>query len=372
MAQNTGAVESLETSLPAGALAEAGQREQRRRERALRRAQLRPGDEFRPYDLFDDFGIVPAELLRCPILTSSEKLCWIVISKRLGRVGAAFPSYETIANDLAIDRRQAIRLISGLEQKNFLRLIAKTSQAGDRDSNEYRMLWHEAFELSGSDKMSPLGSVNLSSGVVTGCHPNSHHHQKNNSEKEKELGSRRSERKSVQSAPSQTERTKPSNFSPDDDEKPKRPSLEDREEELRLRLQERHGSLSEGLLQIVLEGIGRKPADLTAFLLFDEAQTGKPAKLKNPGGYYRQLSQRFRISEQNRRGSELKRQQRDREQRFEAARVPKLGCSLNLCDGTGEIWNDRGAHACECETGQNLSPKVLELMSQINSVKGAA
>lgn len=348
-------------------------RERKSSERAARRGLLKPGDEFRPYDLFDEVGIVPTELLRCSILTSSEKLCWIVVARRLGRQGKAFPSYDTIATDLGVDRRQAIRLVSGLAQKRFLRLIVKHTAAGDRDSNEYRMLWHEVFMSStGSDNLSPRVVTKCHHPVVTDCHPNSHHHQKGNIEKRKEQGSDGDQRKLVQPALSKTGGSKTlSNSSPDDDEKPVRGSLSDAEEELRLRFKERFGDSSGALFQIVIDGLAHDRDALKEFVAFDNAHTGRPKRIVNPGGYYRRLVASFLLAQKGRIEAERKERYREIERSLVAQPEPeKALCELGLCSGGGELCEGGIYRPCDCEAGKKLSPQVREMMEILN--RGAA
>jgi hypothetical protein len=367
-------VEAGESDIRVVGLTDAGRGERKKEERAARRSELRPGDEFRPYDLFDEVGVVPTELLRCPILTSSEKLCWIVIARRLGRQGKAFPSYDTIAIDLGVDRRQAIRLVSGLEQKHFLRLIVKHAAAGDRDSNEYRMLWHEAFMVTlGSDKTSPRVVTNCHHPVVTNCHPNSHHHQKRNIEKRKEQGSEMAARKPAQSAKPKTGRTKPffKSLSDDDEEKTKREPPENPEDELRQRFRERFADDSGAILQTVVADLGFDRQALADFVAFDDAHTGAPERLNNPGGYYRALVKQFRVARSARIDAENRERYRAYEQALCAPGPEEHPvCEFGLCGGGGELFENGKYRPCDCAAGQALSPKVREMMDVLN--RGAA
>jgi hypothetical protein len=50
--------------------------EKKRQERALRRSRLKIGDAFRPYELFDEFSIMPDKLMAVQGLGPGPKLLW--------------------------------------------------------------------------------------------------------------------------------------------------------------------------------------------------------------------------------------------------------------------------------------------------------
>ena len=108
-------------------------------------------------------------------------------------------------------------------------------------------------------------------------------------------------------------------FPDDDDGRTKRrTTLEDPTAELALRFKERFGSSAEGLLRIVLDGISPKVQDIRDFLVFDDAHTGSPGDLTNPGGYYRNLTVKFQLSQSNRRERERLARQNELERRYTA------------------------------------------------------
>jgi hypothetical protein len=43
----------------------------------------------------------------------------------------------------------------------------------------------------------------------------------------------------------------------------------------------------------------------------------------------------------------------------------KRVCPLGLCNGWGELCEEEAYRPCDCEAGQQLSPKVKELMEQM-------
>jgi len=197
-----------------------------------------------------------------------------------------------------------------------------------------------------------------------------HHHQRDRTKKKVpniETGDRFQD-KPVQSAESKTGRKTPfSNSLPDDDDgKPKREPLDDPTEELRQRFKERFGDESGAILQTVVADLGFDRQALTEFVAFDDAHTGAPERLKNPGGYYRALVKQFRAA----RIARIEAEQRERYRAMERTlSSPEPGeraiCELGLCNGGGELPENGKYRPCDCAAGQNLSPKVRDLMEQL-------
>lgn len=117
-------------------LTDAERQERKYEERAARRNKLRPGEEFRPYDLFDEIVVIPRSLMSATIIGPGAKLCWAAIAKRLGKVGIAYPSLKTLGKDLGVDRRQAFRWVTELERAKLALSIERPAVPGDNDSNE--------------------------------------------------------------------------------------------------------------------------------------------------------------------------------------------------------------------------------------------
>ena len=183
---------------------------------------------------------------------------------------------------------------------------------------------------------------------MTKCHPNSHHHQKRKIEKGKEQRSSNPEPKPTASAESKTGGKPFSNSFPDDDDgKPKREPLEDPAEELRLRFKERFGDASGAILQTIVDELNDRQA-LKEFVAFDDAHTGAPERLKNPGGYYRALVKQFRAARIARIESEQRERLRAVERPLSAPEPeePRPVCELGLCNGGGELCEaGAGDHA---------------------------
>ena len=100
-------------------------------------------------------------------------------------------------------------------------------------------------------------------------------------------------------------------------------------------------------------------------------RTGSPGSIRNPGGYYRALVKQFRAA----RVARIESEQRERHRAVERAlSTPepeeKPICELELCDGGGELRENGKYRPCDCAVGQQLSPKVREMMEALN--RGAA
>jgi hypothetical protein len=200
-----------------------------------------------------------------------------------------------------------------------------------------------------------------------------HHHQKDRTKKKVpniEAGDR-SQNKSVQPAESKTgERKSSSNSFSDDDEKPQREPLEEPQDELRLRFQERFGDVSGAILQTIVDELNDRQA-LKEFIAFDDAHTGSPGSIRNPGGYYRDLVKRFRAA----RSARIESEQRERYRAVERSLSPAAPeerpmCELGLCNGGGELRENGKYRPCDCVAGQALLPKVREMMEILNRGAG--
>ena len=359
---------------------EAGEnKESRKRARAIRRAELQIGQEFRPYDLFDEIAVLPAELLSSPLLTSLEKLTWALVSKRLGKEGAAYPSYSSIARDLGVSERQAKRAIRGLEKKRFLRSLIRSPCGGRRSSNEYRLLWHQTLAKTGivakTTVDDPTGSVTptlrRTDGDNLSPEKNHLHHQETSKTKRKKKSFSTSECQVVPAAERRLGFEIPIVTLGNDNRK--RGLYESSEEEFVARLQERgHADAIGGrsILEIVLEVLVYDSAKLQGFLEFDELHTGAPKLIANPGGYYRRLAERYVASEESRRVAARRQLDRELAKNSEKDAPNRKPCSLRRCDGSGEIYDERGLNPCDCEIGRALPAEVRDLMEKINWKSG--
>jgi hypothetical protein len=108
-------------------------KQQKRHDRALRRARLQIGDEFRPYDLFEEFAILPDGIMALEGLGPGPKLLWGLISKHLGNEGRAFPNTTTLGRELGTNKWQIVRWIKELEDRLLVCTISQGRAADQRD-----------------------------------------------------------------------------------------------------------------------------------------------------------------------------------------------------------------------------------------------
>lgn len=72
-------------------------------------------------------------------LSPYETVVLVYLYRRAGKDGSSWPSYDTIATDLSMSRRQAIRCIQSLSSKGCLKKHPKQTVAGDPASNTYEV-----------------------------------------------------------------------------------------------------------------------------------------------------------------------------------------------------------------------------------------
>jgi hypothetical protein len=191
----------------------------------------------------------------------------------------------------------------------------------------------------------------------------SHHHQR---ERPKErLNSKPNE-------PNTTKENSALGVLLDDDDRraSERAPLGDPEDELRLRFKERFADASGAIVQMVIDGLSHDRQALKEFVAFDDAHTGAPASLVNPGGYYRNLVKEFQSAQRGRREAERKERIRKIERSMTQEEPPKRVCPLGVCNGNGEIHTSDHIGVCKCEAGRNLPTQVKELIERIQ--QGAA
>ena len=107
-------------------------------------------------------------------------------------------------------------------------------------------------------------------------------------------------------------------------------------------------------------------------LEFERKQTTAPHKLRNPAGHYRRAVQKFYETRAKRRDWDIREQMRALEAKIGRAHDLAEGhtCPLSRCNGTGEVYDSSGlVSACECPLGQQLSPKVLAFLEEMNAIR---
>jgi hypothetical protein len=85
-------------------------------------------------------------------LTALEKLCFLYFCRRAGSDGSSFPSYKTIARDIAVGRSTAIKLVQSLEAKKLIRKIPRRRVDGSFTSNTYTLTLNRQGVVHAADQ----------------------------------------------------------------------------------------------------------------------------------------------------------------------------------------------------------------------------
>jgi predicted transcriptional regulator len=344
--------------------------------------ELRVGDAFNPFSLFDG-ALVPSEILRSPDLTPSEKLVFARLMQFAGGKGRAWPSIERVADEVALSVAQARRCIAALENNGLIRRVPRSGR-----SNEFEFLWHAIYEQEPRSSMiavprscmsalpqSSVSGPGQSSMSAGGQSPAIGPGRSSVIARRESIESSSSEEIQIeenQSAKIPEQLALPAGLT-DDYSLHRREELEDPEQEFLLRLKERHGTSVDrhAILQCVIGDL-KSYSDLKPFLEFERKQTSAPHKLTNPAGHYRRAVQKFYETRAKKRDWDMREQMRALEAKIGSARddIERPTCPLSRCNGTGEVYDSAGlVSPCECLFGQQLSPKVLALFDEVNALR---
>lgn len=119
------------------------------------------GDIFNPWRMFNGC-FIPNAVLRCRDLSARAKLVFGRLCQYAGENGEAYPTYRTLAREVGVERRQAMRAIQELEAFGLVRALGQRRDDGGSRSNTYVFLWHEIFQ--GPSAHSPPGVTNDTQG----------------------------------------------------------------------------------------------------------------------------------------------------------------------------------------------------------------
>lgn len=111
---------------------------------------------FNPYKHFalggnHDVISIPMCLSRYKGLSDRAKSCWARLAMYCGENGICNPSYKTLGEEIAVERRQAVNLVNELINKGFLR---RAKESGSRTTH-FLFLWHPVFETEKPAASSP-------------------------------------------------------------------------------------------------------------------------------------------------------------------------------------------------------------------------
>ena len=77
------------------------------------------------------------------------KLVFGKLCQYAGQNGQAYPSYKTLAGDVGVERRQAIRAVKELVDYGLIKPVGRKKGDGGFTSNIYAFLWHQTFSDDG-------------------------------------------------------------------------------------------------------------------------------------------------------------------------------------------------------------------------------
>lgn len=133
------------------------------------------GEFYNPWRLFIGC-IIPNAISRSTELSSTAKLVFGKLCQYAGQNGQAYPSYKTLAGDVGVERRQAIRAVKELVDYGLIKPVGRRKGDGGFTSNIYAFLWHQTFS---DDCLTDPGDKNDTRGGVTNvttpqCHKRHH------------------------------------------------------------------------------------------------------------------------------------------------------------------------------------------------------
>jgi Helix-turn-helix domain len=98
--------------------------------RAERRSAspLQIGDVFTPFQLFIG-AMIPSAVLRNPDLSPSAKLVFARLTQFAGRQGKAWPSDQTLGQEVGLGYRQARRCVAELERYGLIRRVSRVGHS---------------------------------------------------------------------------------------------------------------------------------------------------------------------------------------------------------------------------------------------------
>lgn len=105
-----------------------------------------PGDIYNPWRMFNGC-FIPNAVLRCCDLSARAKLIFGRLCQYAGENGEAFPSYRSLAREVGVERRCAIKAVRDLENFGLIKAVSRWRNDGAPASNVYVFLWHEIFHF---------------------------------------------------------------------------------------------------------------------------------------------------------------------------------------------------------------------------------
>jgi DNA-binding transcriptional MocR family regulator len=102
---------------------------------------MKVGEPYNPYNLF--VGVfIPNAICRYKHLSQGAKICFGRLKQYAGENGEAWPSMQTLSEELGISRRQAVNYLKELKENGFIDTIRTPT------TDKFIFLWHSILEES--------------------------------------------------------------------------------------------------------------------------------------------------------------------------------------------------------------------------------
>jgi hypothetical protein len=135
--------------------------------RPAKRSIPRPGEKFKPRDVFGGIGsFIPEQISSTTSLSVGAKLCYGHLIRRANDKDHCWPSVKDIAKHVGINSRQAKRAIQELAEAGLIRVIPRYDPTGRQTSNLYEFIFVSILLREG-DSFDPLPLAENDSGTVT-------------------------------------------------------------------------------------------------------------------------------------------------------------------------------------------------------------
>ena len=110
---------------------------------------LKEGQQFNPKGMFHSSIFIPEYMLSNPDLSLYDKVVWAkLVNYYNDKLGYAWPTKQTLANDLAICLSQVEKSIRKLVKEKLIRIVTpKGIQKMEHKPNKYFFIWSTIFEL---------------------------------------------------------------------------------------------------------------------------------------------------------------------------------------------------------------------------------
>ncbi len=245
---------------------------------------------------------VPESIAASTLLSRTAKLCYGHLVRRAGKKARCWPSYRDIAKSIGVGERQAMRALKELTEANLIRPTPRREKTGRQTSNEYEFLWGPILQGEGDnyDTLPPdrsdIGRVtNMTPPGVTDMTPlevsNRNHHQEKNTKRKTPWSS------SIGKGNSEPKPDASLNENPESDDDSTRNEYASAKDELKAIFQAKTGTpIRVNDLDAIESTLVAAGVTWEAFAA--EVRRHAWDRLKNPVGFLKDLSKKFRTKTQ--------------------------------------------------------------------------